>query len=736
MSEVDRMYLYGAGGHANVVSEVLAANQIKIEGVFDDVPAVVADEYSGIKMVGEDFPRLKYPVIITIGDNHSRAEIARRLDVQFGIAIDPTAIVSPSAEVGEGTVILQGAIVQSNAKIGKHVLINTGASVDHDNVIGDYAHISPQVALCGHVEIGEGTHIGAAATVIPKVKIGNWCKIGAGAVVIDDIPDYATAVGNPARVIRQSRPEIQQAGGIDEFDVAFVGSGLSSTMSLINLIKRLMEEGIAEPLRIAVIEAASDFFGGVAYGCRTGVRSLIITDLEHFVPEPEVHAFKQWLTTNKDWIFEEFEKDAGAAARTWLSNNAAAITNDQWDQLFLPRYVFGRYLAEIARDYLARATAAGLIRYRLINSAATNLIPDDQGYEIKLLDANSQPGVIRTRKVVLALGSPPFRKIFDDRVYSPKLGGLLINCPYQQGLQSTLDRISQHLQSSKTELANVLIVGSNASTMEVLYNLYDDQSIFERIGKITVISMSGEFPAQIRNETTARGFIAEALERLSNSPQLTAQEIFEAAREDLLRSRQGHPSFTEVFDVVNPKVHQLLQRLEKREKQKFVDFYGNELGKYQRRAGQEYSDIVDRLISAGKLVNLKGKFLQIATHAANGFRFDYEDPAGAMQRFAEPIQVAISCSGFEKIGTESSSALIRNLLRGNLITPNPSHAGIEVDERLTAGPGIFVIGPMLGGNLIGDEMVWHVEHCGRILRYAEVLATVLADEFSIGRVSA
>jgi acetyltransferase-like isoleucine patch superfamily enzyme len=88
------------------------------------------------------------------------------------------------------------------------VLVNTAASIDHDNEIGDYAHISPHATLCGHVKVGEGTHIGAGAVVIPSIRIGKWCTVGAGTVVIRDIPDYATAVGNPAKIIKMRKPPI------------------------------------------------------------------------------------------------------------------------------------------------------------------------------------------------------------------------------------------------------------------------------------------------------------------------------------------------------------------------------------------------------------------------------------------------------------------------------------------------------------------------------------------------
>ncbi len=52
------------------------------------------------------------------------------------------------------------------------------------------------------VIIGNNVHIGIGTIILPGVKIGDGAQIGAGAVVSKDIPDYAVAVGAPARVIR------------------------------------------------------------------------------------------------------------------------------------------------------------------------------------------------------------------------------------------------------------------------------------------------------------------------------------------------------------------------------------------------------------------------------------------------------------------------------------------------------------------------------------------------------
>ena len=196
------MYLYGASGHAKVIIDILRDMVIPVLGAFDKNPAI--KDVGGIPVLGAEIEQeLDKPVIISIGDNAIRQRVAEKLQVNFGKAIHSSAIVSPSAAIGEGTVVMQGAIIQASANIGRHAIVNTGASIDHDCQIGDFAHISPGAVLSGNVQVGEGTHIGAGAVVIPNLKIGKWCKIGAGAVVIRDIPDGVTAVGNPARIIKE-----------------------------------------------------------------------------------------------------------------------------------------------------------------------------------------------------------------------------------------------------------------------------------------------------------------------------------------------------------------------------------------------------------------------------------------------------------------------------------------------------------------------------------------------------
>ena len=197
------MIVYGASGHGKVIIEILESMGEPVIEIWDDADKAPIWEYV-VKKPAYAGVALSDRLVISIGANATRKKVAERVGrtVTFGTAIHATAFISKRATVGEGTVVMAGVTVNADTLIGKHSIINTSASIDHDCVLEDYVHISPNATLSGDVQVGEGTHIGSGASVIQGIKIGKWCTIGAGAVIIRDIPDHATAVGNPARVIK------------------------------------------------------------------------------------------------------------------------------------------------------------------------------------------------------------------------------------------------------------------------------------------------------------------------------------------------------------------------------------------------------------------------------------------------------------------------------------------------------------------------------------------------------
>ena len=200
------MYLFGASGHGKVVKEILDACGVKVEAFVDDNQNVT--ECGGCRVL-HDATKLS-PMIVSVGVNRVRKMIVERLKannphVAFGTAIHPSAIVSPSAKIGEGTAVMAGAVINADAVIGKHCIVNTGASVDHDCVIGDFCHVAPGVNISGGTHVGEGTWVGVGACVIQCLNIGKNCMVGAGSVVVDDIPDDVTAYGCPAKVTSNNK---------------------------------------------------------------------------------------------------------------------------------------------------------------------------------------------------------------------------------------------------------------------------------------------------------------------------------------------------------------------------------------------------------------------------------------------------------------------------------------------------------------------------------------------------
>lgn len=198
-------YLFGASGHGKVVKEILNANGVEVEAFVDDNKDV--DECAG-RPVLHDATALT-PMIVSIGVNRIRRTVVERLranamashqPLAFVTAIHPSAIVSPTARIGEGTVVMAGAIINADVKIGKHCIVNTGVSIDHDCVIEDFCHIAPGAHISGGTHVGEGTWIGVGTSVIQCLRIGKDCMIGAGSVVVNNIPDGVTAFGNPCRV--------------------------------------------------------------------------------------------------------------------------------------------------------------------------------------------------------------------------------------------------------------------------------------------------------------------------------------------------------------------------------------------------------------------------------------------------------------------------------------------------------------------------------------------------------
>lgn len=103
-------------------------------------------------------------------------------------------VIGAGTKFDAGLVIMHpvGVVINSKVSGGEGVVIESGV------VIGDEKGQAPV--------LGSNIFIGAGAKIIGGVTVGSQVKIGANAVVVKSIPDNATAVGIPARVISKDTP--------------------------------------------------------------------------------------------------------------------------------------------------------------------------------------------------------------------------------------------------------------------------------------------------------------------------------------------------------------------------------------------------------------------------------------------------------------------------------------------------------------------------------------------------
>ena len=131
--------------------------------------------------------------------------VSQRAAKKTGIEIHPGATIGRRLVIDHGT----GVVIGETAEIGDDVLIYQGATLG-----GTGKETGKR-----HPTIGNGVMIGAGAKVLGPFKIGDHSLIAAGAVVLEEVPPNCTAVGVPARVIRQDGKRIDCTESLDQIHI-------------------------------------------------------------------------------------------------------------------------------------------------------------------------------------------------------------------------------------------------------------------------------------------------------------------------------------------------------------------------------------------------------------------------------------------------------------------------------------------------------------------------------------
>jgi UDP-perosamine 4-acetyltransferase len=208
-----QLVIIGAGGHAKVVLEACRAAGLAVLGLVDPGQAggPAGRTVLGAPLLGDEaiLPALRHQgvagAVVAIGDNAVRQALGARLaGMGFSLpaVVHPAALISPSARLGAGVVVLARAVLGAASLLDDLALINTGAIVEHDNHIGAAAHVAPGCALAGDVWVGERALVGIGSAVRPGIRIGADAVVGAGAAVVAAVAAGQRVGGVPARPLR------------------------------------------------------------------------------------------------------------------------------------------------------------------------------------------------------------------------------------------------------------------------------------------------------------------------------------------------------------------------------------------------------------------------------------------------------------------------------------------------------------------------------------------------------
>ena len=164
-----RWLILGAGGHGRSVCDAITAGGDRVVGFLDDaLPAGTL--VSGTPVLGAlsfawDLHRLfdasdeapPNQVVVAIGNPALRQtwqQVLEQVAAPLGVVLHPRAIVSATAQLGPGSVVLAGAVVNANASLHQGVLVSSGAVVDHDAICGAYSQLGVNAAMAGASRLG------------------------------------------------------------------------------------------------------------------------------------------------------------------------------------------------------------------------------------------------------------------------------------------------------------------------------------------------------------------------------------------------------------------------------------------------------------------------------------------------------------------------------------------------------------------------------------------------------
>lgn len=523
-----------------------------------------------------------------------------------------------------------------------------------------------------------------------------------------------------------SRKDVERAAPDADVraDVAVVGAGVAGTSAVLELLAAHREgrEGAARLRRIVVIERSEDLWAGLPYGRRSGSASLIVTPLCDFLPDPLRAAFVAWLQEHAARILAA--DPALGISPSWVADHARAIEEARWEELFVPRRLFGRFLGErVASEMLMTPR----VEVQVIRGEARAL-RHDGGAPVLTVRTAEGPAEVTARVVVLAVGSPPKRTLIHESAGTGT--GTFVDDTHAGSLDELLEDLREHLTAAPGT-GGALLVGANADALELLHAAHRAFPPGRNALRLSVLAPHGLPDAwSIRPDRSAayRSRVLARYARTTADADLTAAGIHRAIEEDVLRALADGLAEQDTADELKRLTHELLDRLPWSEQEAFVTTHGHLINRFWRPTGGDYQQVATDLLADDRVDVIEGVYVR-AEDTAEGWAVVIRTSDGAEERLPHRYGAIVNCAGFDELD-RTEDPFLRTLLDSGLAHATGSRRGLAVDDAFRAAPRVHVAGPLLAGNLTTRLRVWHLESCRRILAMAPAIAAAVLDDLA------
>jgi len=458
--------------------------------------------------------------------------------------------------------------------------------------------------------------------------------------------------------------------------ITIIGGGFCGTTTLIQLLKQT-----DIPLNILFINKENPVAKGIAFSSynKNHVLNVPVAKMSALPDDPD--NFINWIKAKPEY------KD---------------FVDDELPDAYLPRVIYGNYLAELFNETLHNLPA--FVNVEQINDEAFDIKPLSIGAEI--IFRKSSPVI--ADKIVIALGNfnPGNPNIKNESFYNSK--------NYFQNPWSI------EAVTGLKENEDVLIIGTGLTMVDNVLSLLENN--FR--GKIFAVSTNGYFPLFHKK----RSPYTEILKELH--PPYDISKLYNIFRKHIKYVLSNGITGEAVVDAVRPKTQEIWLSLSLDDKIKFMSHIRHLWGVARHRLPKGIYFQMQDLISKGRLEIIAGRLQELNEVNDNVQVVLKERMSQEKREFT--VSRVINCTGPQTDLTKVDKALVVNLLKRGLIIPDEMKLGINalpdgtiIQKDNSISTILFTIGSMLKG------ILWESTAVPELRAQAKTLAAELIKQLSV-----